>query len=343
MRRYCFDGRGLAVMAGIVVCLGGLVSCGGGSGAFQFLYGTPFFSVGALSAAAGPSSTGIQSGGGLGATGGGFVDPCDEPRTRKFVRISMRNLSREYIHYFLVLIARVNGETYPEGAVCADDISTYTAFGYTQVAEGQRISFGNYCLEGPLLYYFHQGGRFQGAGGSSNLGSAIGPAQGSTPAYDSFFTSGGANVPVPDDILFHNPGTGEGATLHLSDIQNNPCDVIIASNADSDCEQDAFYYVSQDDRLAGSTGLGFGSGRRVPNDIQGTGCQCGLGADAVQTLAPSGTSSGDAACNQFFRGGRIDYVFVREDTDPAFPQLLWRVTDAVGGRAHDFDPRAGIE
>jgi hypothetical protein len=45
----------------------------------------------------------------------------------------------------------------------------------------------------------------------------------------------------------------------------------------------------------------------------------------------------------FFRGGRIDYVFLREDTDPPFPQLVWRVTDSAGTRAQDFDPRANIQ
>jgi len=331
----------VAVMAGAALLLASLVGCGGG-GAFQFV-GSPFRTTIPSGGVTGPGSTGIQSGGDLGVSGSGFVDPCDEPRSRKFVRISMRNLSRDYVHYFLVLVAQVNSETYPQGAVCADDISTYTARGYTQVAEGQRIEFGNFCLEGPLLYYFHQAGRFQGAGGASNLGSAIGPAQGSTPAYDSYFTAGGADVPVPDFIIFHNPGIGEGAALHLSVADSNPCDINLASNADSDCEQDAFYYVSRDDRISGSTGLGFGSGRRVPNDIQGSGCQCGIAAEPYQRLAASGTRSGEAACNEFFRGGRIDYVFVREDTDPPYPQLLWRVTDSAGGRAHDFDPRAGVD
>ncbi len=100
--------------------------------------------------------------------------------------------------------------------------------------------------------------------------------------------------------------------------------------------------MDQTDQLTGSTALGAGSGRRVPAEIQDTGCECqGINA-AFQTLAPSTVSASQALCLEYFRGGRIDYAFVRNDTNPPFPQLVWRVSDANGARVHDFDPRANI-
>jgi hypothetical protein len=42
------------------------------------------------------------------------------------------------------------------------------------------------------------------------------------------------------------------------------------------------------------------------------------------------------------RGGRIDYVFVRDDVDPPYPQLLWRVTDGNGSVAHNYDPDSSV-
>ncbi len=278
--------------------------------------------------------------------GGGSADPCSEPLNRKFVRISMRSMApSDYIHYFLVLIAYVNGEQYPDGAVCPDDIDLYTAFGYFEIPEGTEREFGNYCIVGPALLYFHESGQFQRAGGvgGAQLASAIAPAQGTSPTYDDFFSSAGAQVPVPDLIIFHNPGTGDGAQLKISWSDPNPCALETIGFADSDCDQDAFYYVDDFDMLSsGSTVLGFGSARRVPSEIQGTGCEC-LGFDEpAQQLAPSRVTAANAQCNEFFRGGRIDYVFLREDTNPPFPQLVWKVTDAAGALAHDFDPRADM-
>ena len=49
-----------------------------------------------------------------------------------------------------------------------------------------------------------------------------------------------------------------------------------------------------------------------------------------------------ANCNEFLRGGSINYAFVRDDVIPPFPQLVWRVTDQSGSIAHEFDPRAGV-
>jgi hypothetical protein len=272
------------------------------------------------------------------------VDPCSESNARKFVRISMRNLSTDYIHYFLVLIAYVNGDTYPDGAVCADDIDLYTSFGYSEIQEGVAQEFGNYCLVGPALVYFHEGGQFRSGGGtgSSQLGSAIAPAQGTNATFDNFFASGGASVPVPDLILFHNPGTGEGAALKISENTVNPCDIVIQGSGTSDCDQDSFYYVDDSDLIAGSVALGVGSGRRVPSEIQGTGCECTGFQDPYQTLAPSNTSGSNALCSEFLRGGLIEYVFVRDDTNPPYPQLLWRVLDQSGSEVHDFDPSAGL-
>lgn len=271
------------------------------------------------------------------------IDPCTEPLSRKIIRISMRSLcDGDYVHYFLILIAYVNGETYPDGAVCADDIQLYRNFGYVEIAEGREQVLGNYCIRGPALYYFHRSGQFRGGSGTggSSLGSAIAPAQGSSAAYDTFFTSSGAQVPIPNLILFHNPGTGGGRSLKVFPNRTDPCSLIIADFGVSDCNQDAFYYVDESDRMTGSTALGPGAGLRVPNDIQGTGCLCLGTEDAFQSLAPSGTSASRANCNEFLRGGRIEYVFLRDDTEPPFPQLLWRVTDQNGGIVHDFDPSA---
>jgi hypothetical protein len=256
----------------------------------------------------------------------------------------MRNASEDYIHYFLVLVAFVQSDTFPDGTVCPEDIPLYTAFGYVEIPEGQQQEFGSYCFPGPALVYFHRSGQFRTAGGASQLGSAIAPAQGSQATYDTFFNSAGATVPVPTAIIFHNPGTGEGAALKVSRNVSNPCGQIVGggTSGPSLCQQDAFYYVDEQDRLVGSTALGTGSGRRVPSEIQGTASEC-LGFDnGVQQLAPSNRTAASARCNEFLRGGRIDYVFVRVDTEPPFPQLVWRVTDAAGGIAHNFDSRAQV-
>jgi hypothetical protein len=323
--------------------------CGGGGSNITALGNMLFPAFVGNGTTTGPGSTGTSTGSDVSSGSGGFTDPCSEPQARKFVRISMRNASEDYVHYFVALIALVNSDTYPEGSVCADDIALYTSFGYTSIPAGATTEFGNYCITGPALLYFHRGGQFRTAGGSSGtgLGSAIAPAQGSTPTYDLFFTSSGATVPVPDFILFHNPGTTAGGqALLVSRHLQSPCTQTVITGVEGDCSQDAFYYVDDTDRMAGSSALGAGSGRRTPAEIQGTGCQCGAVTatrqQAMQVLASSSTSALQAECNEFFRGGRVEYVFVRNDTDPPFPQLVWRVTDASGGRAHDFDSRAQV-
>lgn len=332
----------IAGACGVVALVGLLMGGCGGATAFEFLGGTPYPYVG-QSGTTGAGTTGRTSG--QPTTSGGFTNPCNETQARKLVRISMRNQSQDYIHYFLVMIAFVNSEDYPTGGVCAADIPLYTSFGYTSVPAGSAQEFGNYCIPGPALVYFHRGGQFRGAGGTGGAGLASGlaPAQGSTPSFDSFFTSAGAPVPVPDIILFHNPGnTAQGQALKVSRNIPSPCSTAVQTAGDPACQQDSFYYVDENDRIAGSTALGTGSGRRVPAEIQGTGCQCLGLSEGWQELAPSGQSASGAACNQFFRGGRIEYVFVRDDRDPPYPQLLVRVTDAGGARAQDFDPRSGI-
>ena len=208
-----------------------------------------------------------------------------------------------------------------------------------------RQAFGDYCITGPALLYYHQNGQFRVSAGTGNsgLGSAIAPAQGTLPTYDPFFTSAGAQLPVPDIILFHNPGRGEGGALKISVPNDAPCDpATIALSADPECERDAFYYVGEDDFMSGTRELGVGSGRRVPNEIQGTGCECNPLSGPYQQLAPSGVTAASSRCDEFLRGGRILYAFVRDDETPAFPQLLWRVTDAAGSEAHDFDSRSNL-
>lgn len=315
--------------------------CGSGGG-LSALFGPPLIGVINVGDGDGDGDAGgdDDDDGFFDDDGRGEIDPCEETLSRKFVTISIQNLApNDHVHYFLVFIATVNGETYPDGAVCADDIALYTEFGYRLIGEGSAEVFGDYCLIGPMLVYFHENGRFRSAGGG--FASAIPPAQGSNPTFDTFFTSSGARVPVPEFILFHNPGTGDGASLQVSQTRTNPCNPEDFGGSGT-CAQDSFYYVDETDRLAGSTSLGNGSGRRVPTDIQGSGCECSGFTDATQQLAPSGTSASNALCSEFTRGGRIEYIFIREDADPPFPQLLWRVTDAGGAVVHDFDSRASL-
>jgi hypothetical protein len=338
-----FKWSALCLLAGIAISSLGAASCASNR-PLTLIGGTPYYFFGSTAPPGEEGTTGGESSF-FGSGSRVSVDPCSEPVSRKYIRISMRNLSPDdYIHYFLVLIAYVNGETYPDGAVCPDDIDLYTSFGYLEIPEGSEQEFGNYCITGPALVYFHESGQFKGAGGagSSQLASAIPPAQGTNATYDNYFTSGGASVPVPDQILFHNPGTGEGAALKISLNSINPCGIVIGDFGVSDCDQDAFYYVDESDMITGSVVLGVGSGRRIPSEIQGTGCECVGFQDPYQSLAPSGTAASSARCNEFLRGGRIEYVFVREDTNPAYPQLLWRVTDQSGAVVHEFDSRADI-
>ena len=335
----------LGLLAGVAVSSLWASGCAGSRYSYYqyVLGGPPLFYVGSSA-----QPTGGETGGEstfFDTSAGATVDPCSEPNARKFVRISMRNLATDtHIHYFLVLIAYVNGEVYPDGAVCPDNVDLYTSFGYQEVPEGAEEEFGNYCIVGPALLYFHLGGQFRSGGGvgGSQLGSAIAPAQGTSATYDNFFTSGGASVPVPNQIIFHNPGTGEGAALKISRNSVGPCDIVVGDPGVSDCEQDAFYYVDDSDLITGSVALGVGSGRRVPDEIQDTGCECTGFENPHQELAPSATGALDATCNEFLRGGLIEYVFVREDTNPPYPQLLWRVTDQSGAEVHDFDPRGPL-
>ncbi|MFO0838163.1 MAG: hypothetical protein U1D55_06515 [Phycisphaerae bacterium] len=319
--------------------------CANGSADALDLLGIPLFSnfVGRSTTTGTTGSTGTS--GVFGSGGRTNVDPCAEALNRKFVRISMRNADQDdFIHYFLVLVAFVNGTTYPDGAVCSSDVALYTSFGYSEVPEGASVSFGSYCITGPALIYFHQSGGFRrgGSNTSATLASAISPAQGSNPTFDAFFNSAGAQVPVPNLIAFHNPGTGEGAALKISRSAPNPCDTATVQISDSLCNQDAFYYVDDTDRLAGSSALGVGSGRRVPSEIQGTSCECLGFSTPFQVLAPSSVTAASARCNEFVRGGRIEYVFLRNDTNPPFPQLVWKVSDASGATVQEFDSRANL-
>ncbi len=333
---------GAALLAGL--CSAAIVGCGVAGGPNQF-FGSPFVNnTGGGGTVNVPGGTGTISGGGLSGNDRTNTDPCTESQNRKFVRMSMRNTSDDFVHYFLVLFAFVNGPEYPTGSVCEDDIALYTSFGYQYYPAGTApVEFGNYCIDPPVLIYFHRSGQFRSAGGSGGTGlaSAIAPAAGSSATYDSFFSSAGQPVPVPDLIAFHNPGTGEGALLKISVNATNPCQAAVTLG-DPNCQQDAFYYVDDQDRLTGSTALGTGSGRRIPAEIQGTGCQCNGVNQPFAILAPGGLSASGANCNEFFRGGRVDFAFLRNDTNPPVPQLVWRVTDATGGVAHAFDPRSGV-
>lgn len=318
-----------------------LAGCAGGGGLEVFsLLGSPFRT---LSDAAGGGTVGDIPGSssGSGGLGGsvGPIDPCDETQSRKFIRLSLRNLCDDNIHYFLVLIALIQSERYPEGAVCPDDVNLYTSFGYEEIPDGSQRSFGNHCIDGPALIYFHETGEFRAADGS--LASGIEPSRGSGATFDRFFNSAGALVPVPNRILFHNPGSGAGFRLKIAPTPTDACNTVIGGV--SNCGQDAFYYVDDNDNPIGSTAVGVGSAVRVPNEIQGTGCQCGASADPWAELAASNVTASNAACNEFLRGGTVAFAFIRDDTTPPFPQLVWRVTAfGSGGVAHDFDPRANV-
>jgi hypothetical protein len=336
-------GLSLSIASGLAWAIG----CVGGS---AFLLGSPLrdgpFGSGT------DGGTGTGGGGGTGVLGGGAggvpLDPCDETLNRKFIRISMRNHNPDdFIHYFVGFIAFVNGDTYPNGAVCADDIELYTSFGYQQVPEGQLIAFGSYCIQGPALLYFHKNGQFRNAGsGNASLASAIAPAQGSgTPTFDNFFTSSGAQVPVPNVILFHNPGGSAGAPLRVSRGDPAPCAGGFVINPAGDCAEDSFYYVDDQDLPSGSAALGSGSSRRVPSEIQGSGCQCPTAiqvSQAEQALIPPTTAIRNRSCNGFARGGRIEYAFIRDDRNPPVPQLLWKVSDSSGSVIQDFDPSVDL-
>lgn len=323
------------------------LSCGN-AGSFELL-GSPLFTALAPGRGSAPTTGGDDTGSGFGGGSRANTDPCSEPQERKFIRISMRNIAQDdFIHYFVAFVAYVNGAAYPDGAVCEEDIDLYTSFGYILIPEGSTRVHGNYCITGPALLYFHQNGQFQSASATgSALASAIGAAQGTNATFDAFFQSSGAQVPVPNTILWHNPGTGEGAALKISQNNQNPCGIVIGLNGESDCSQDAFYYVDSTDQLNGSAVLGAGSGRRTPNEIQGTGCVTAggddaLGTQAVQTLAPSGATASNARDSEFLRGGFIEFVFLRDDRNPPIPQLVWRVLDQSGSVANDFDPRVDI-
>jgi hypothetical protein len=320
-----------------------LAGCAGGSAALDWL-GTSF-RMGPRDASdtGGPTTSGVTTGSTLGGTGRTSSDPCGETQDRKFVHISMRNTSQDYIHYFFVMVAYVYGDRYPDGAVCPDDVDTYIANGYTTIVEdGEAIGFGNECIIGPALVYFHESGRFQ-SGGSTGLASAIGPADESSATYDSTFTASGRRIPVPNWIWFHNPGTGEGRALHQAQTASTPCDVGVIETVDSNCEQDAFYYVDEYDNPVGSQAGTLSPYVRFPSEIQGTGCTCFGTDEAYAELAPSGATGASIRCNEFGRGGRIEFVFLNDSTEPPPPQLVWRVRDSSGAVVHDFDDRANVD
>lgn len=333
-----FATLGVALVASTTGC-----GTGGGTG---FQYVAPY-NVTSFGSRPSTGGTGGDTGGDTGSTA---VDPCAETNSRKFITISMRNKSADFVHYFLVMVAFERGTDHPEGAVCADDAKLYTDAGYQKINAGATLAFGNYCITGPAYIYFHKQGQFRsGAGtGNANLGSAIAPSQGTTLTADNTFVSAGKRIPVPDVILFHNPGTGAGAPLKVAPATRNPCDTVIITGAAPDCQQDAFYYVDSNDLPAGSTRQGIGTAVRLSNDIQGSGCVCGvggsndIGTQAAMVLAPSNRKASQALCNEFFRGGNINFVFVREDLTPPYPQLVWQVTDSGGTIVHDYDERARI-
>lgn len=315
-----------------------IAGCGGLSGY------VPFYLAGAPAADSGSTTPTGSGSGSFGSSTRTNADPCTLSTEQKFVTITMENFDvDDYIHYFFVAIAYINGSVYTNGAVCEEDTQLYFDAGYFEVPAGQARDFGNLCIRGPALVYFHESGRFRsGTGtGDDTLASAIAPAPGAnTPAFDNFFTSSGARLPVPNEIYFYNPGTGDGQALKISRNGSNPCTAVTQV---AQCPQDAFYYVDEtDQRVGGRDPTAAGAGVHTANQVQGTGCECGFGDLGFQALAPSNATGSSVQCNEFTRGGTIIYAFVRIDANPPFPQLVWRVTDGAGGQVHDFDPRANI-
>lgn len=322
-----------------------LTACDGGLSSILRTTGTPFGTSGSATntpTSVGGTGVGAPSSGSSSGSGVAGADACSQPEASKFIRLSLRNdVPNDYIHYFLVFIAYIDDGT-GSGVVCQDDIALYRANGYNiEVGAGQLTEFGNYCITGPALIRFHESGRFRDTGGTS-LASAIAPAQGTISTFDTFFTSAGATLPVPDVILWHNPGTGEGASLKVSVNDSTPCGSLSTSGT-PDCSQDAFYYVTEDDIVTGGRALGAGSFRRTPNEIQGTGCFSLGSSSAFQELAPAGTTAANASDNEFLRGGSITYVFIRDDQEPAIPQMVWEVRNASGALVHEFDVRTGVD
>ncbi|MFN0137239.1 MAG: hypothetical protein ACKVS9_14110 [Phycisphaerae bacterium] len=336
----------LGVAAAALCTLGAAYVASVGCGSSQdpsFAFVSPFFLGSGFTPPGGGTGGDDDGDGFFDDDEGGVVDACGEQTERKFVRVIMRNTAtNEHIHYFAAFIAFEQGEVYPAGAVCPDDRSLYTDFGYVFIEADDSRNFGNYCIVGPAYLYFHRDGQFRS---STTFASGIAPAQGSASTFDAFFTASGAPVPAPNLILFHNPGSGAGRALKVATANSDPCDSVLFT-ADPDCDQDAFYYVDANDRPAGSTTLGRGSAVRTPSDIQGSGCTCtGSGnpvTDAAHQLAPGTQAASDVDCNEFLRGGAVEYVFLRDDSEPPFPQLVWRVTDAGGTIAQSFDERARI-
>jgi len=142
---------GLVVLAGVIVC-SLVLGCGGATNAFRNFFGSPYpYYPSGSSGTTGPGSSGVSTGGTLDTSGGTSTDPCSEPQGRKFVRISMRNLAEDYVHYFLILIAYENSDTYPDGAVCEDDIALYQRNGSILVPAGRATPLGRPCIRGPEL------------------------------------------------------------------------------------------------------------------------------------------------------------------------------------------------
>ena len=160
-----------------------LLGCGSGGSAWDII-GSAFSYSSGGSTDTGPTTTGRTGGSTFGQADRTPVDPCTESLARKFITISMRNYCTDYIHYFFVAIAFVDvDETaegvvipsfdstqFPDGAVCPDDVSLYLQNGYQQIRAGEQLEFGDYCLTGPALYYYHRGGRFRISAGSGSTG-----------------------------------------------------------------------------------------------------------------------------------------------------------------------------
>ncbi len=132
-----------------VTLVAAMAGCGAGGSPYS-LFGSPFTNYVGRTGSGG-NGTGIQIGGGNQLGSRDDSDPCTLDDARKFVSVSMRNYSTDYVHYFVVFIAFVRGDVYTDGAVCADDEALYLRNGYTKVNAGSQVTFGSYCLQGPVL------------------------------------------------------------------------------------------------------------------------------------------------------------------------------------------------
>jgi hypothetical protein len=279
------------------------------------------------------------------ADGDGIGDACEPVPAIGTVRITLRNATPSFVHYFMHLVA----EAGPTASVLPSQVSRYTAAGYCALPVGQDLFIGDiqFALSDPAnqwLWYYHACGLFPCTGAATTMCDGCSGSSCSTCVFDlaspcpnttgshTFLSSGivaptsvatlpqdefwrNRTMPAPDHILFYEhpgvPSPGGNVCLHESFF---------------------FYPVAPDDTPmvpADPRSVPANVGR--PNQIQGTRCDCTpLSPAAVQSLTPSGVPDGSSACNQYPAQASITYTFV----DDATYRLVWEVRSGLGTLIH---------